>query len=140
MQINDSRLVKLLIGYKEFATLDKTDELIPQLAKLPELVHLHIADNGLIQVYEAKAWAIATEREALLKKQSEVRRNRSLAHKDAINKVKARLTELNGGNDGIADTFIQNFFRMKEQSVSLIKGLVPNITPQELEAFYDTTC
>ena len=134
IQVSPQRLLDLLISYKEFAVLDSDDPLIPQLAEQKELCH--ISGNGkLVKVYRLRDWLVATERETLLRKQSDARRTRSLAHAEAENKVLLALAKLNG-SESIAKQFMFSF-QANRSSTTILKSLIPGLTPEEIEAFYD---
>ena len=132
-----SRIVELLISYKEYSVIDTTDILVPLLQSYPTLAHLELTENQkLFKVYRPKDWAVALERQTKLRVASDNRRVASLAHKEAVEKVVAALTELSGDKEA-ASLLVEKMISNRKGTEAMVVK-VAGLIPIEVEAFYDT--
>lgn len=136
--ISITRLLDAVIGWREFAALNPTDEIVAVLRSERDQSEfiIHTAETGLCHLYRKATWLAATEKWEADKQRSEVRRLKSLLHKEAMAKVIKAMTGMSGGDVSIAEQLANAFRANRANSEATVKQ-IGDLTPEEVEAFYE---
>lgn len=139
MNIPIHKLLPLIVGYKDYATVDawlaaaiKDEDPKEELA--------HIEDCGPVyKVYPIAEWRNSQERYARQKAASELIRQRTNLHREAVEKVIAAVSKASLLERDAATMMTNTFLSNRAGSEGLISSLLGG-DKAELEAFFDREC